>query len=376
MGKGRRDAWRQEGGSRPHTPGASSRSLHSCPAPSPFHLQISPLTSTPFLLLCLLSGAPASVCCPLNIASLPSLFHSHGAWPTPSLLGSRLRVLSMVPPAHVHGHFSASSALTLGVGVGKRPSPTVPITAIISAVGPLQTSGSAFPPPLCGPLRGGGHILLFLPPDSLLNLFCSFSSFTWPRVQALMMGMASSLFSSLLLPTCHPCHPPNHSIHPSCRDQSHFLKQTQLSLPADSPTSLPSTSRAESLPLASPLRPFRVDLHLPFHVHPTVHLMHPTPSPGGKVPHFPSSPSPLGPPLPSNAVSSAGKPFLFSPSTLAYSFLKVQAKCLFFDRDFPNLQWSQDEATVAKSVDTSTWDRQGQCGTLAACRPCACWERH
>lgn len=346
MGKDRRDAWRQEGGSRPHTPGASSRSLHSCPAPSPFHLQVSPLTSTPLLLLCLLSGAPASVCCPLNIASLPSLLHSHGAWPAPSLLGSRLWVLSTVPPARVHGHFSAPSALTLGVGLGKRPSPTVPITAIISTVGPYRSPGPLSLLPFAVHSGWRPHPLVS-PPDSLLNLFCS-SSFTWPRVQTLMMGMASSPFSSLLLPACHPCHPPNHSIHPSCRDQSHFLKQTQLSLPADSPASLPSTSRAESLPLASPPRPFQVDLHLPFHVHPTVHLMHPTPSPGGKVAHFPSAPSPLGPPSPSNAVSSARKPFLFSPSTLAYSFLKVQAKCLFFDRDFPNLQWSQDEATVAE----------------------------
>lgn len=160
----------------------------------------------------------------------------------------------------------------------------------------------------------------------------------------------NGLFTVLLTTSPRlPSLPPPEPQHPSIMQGPESLsKQTQLSLPADSPASLPSTSRAESLPLASPPRPFQVDLHLPFHVHPTVHLMHPTPSPGGKVAHFPSAPSLLGPPSPSNAVSSARKPFLFSPSTLAYSFLKVQAKCLFFDRDFPNLQWSQDEATVAE----------------------------
>lgn len=163
---------------------------------------------------------------------------------------------------------------------------------------------------------------LVSPPDSLLNLFCSFS-FPWPRVQALMTAVASSAFSSLLLPACHPCHPPNHSIHPSCRDQSHFLKQNWLSLPADNPASLPSTSRVESLPLASPPRPFRADLHLPFHVHPTVHLMHPTPSPGGKVAHFPSAPSPLGPPLPSNALFPLrGSPFFSLPPHLPIPFTR------------------------------------------------------
>lgn len=221
----------------------------------------------------------------------------------------------------------------LGVGVGKRSSPTVPITAIISAIGPLQTSGSAFPPPLCGALRGGATSLVSLPPDSLLNLFCSFSFFHMAQSSGSDDG--NGLFTVLLTtsPTLPPLPPPKPQ-HPSIMQGLESLSKAD---PAYSllttPASLPSTSRAESIPLASPPRPFRVDLHLPFHVHPTIHLMHPTPSPGRKVPHFPSVPSSVRAPLPSNAVSSAGKPLLSFPPHLPIPF-KVQAKCLFLTVTF------------------------------------------
>lgn len=317
---------------------------------SPFHLQISPLTSTPFLLLCLPFRSPCFCLLPIKYC-FPSqpLFHSHGAWPTPSLLGSRLGsspwcrqpmcMATSQPPLH-----SPSRR-----GGGEAPFPHRPHHCHHQRCWPATDLRVCFPsPPLCGPLRGGGHILLFLPPDSLLNLFCSFSSFTWPRVQALMMGIASSLFSSLLLPTCHPCHPPNHSIHPSCRDQESLSKADPAFSLLLTVSDLPSTSRAESLPLASPLRPFRVDLHLlststhrSSHASYTFTWRESTP--------LPKLTKPIrAPPLALKCRFLCGGSPFFSLPPLAYSFLKVQAKCLFFDRDFLTFSGVQDEATVAR----------------------------
>ena len=182
--------------------------------------------------------------------------------------------------------------------------------------------GSALPPPspslpssaLLAHYRPPGPLSLLLPfavhsrVEAASSCFSprlvleSLLLFLFPVAQSSGSDDGSGLFSVLFTTSPRlPSLPPPKPQHPSIM-QSHFLKQTWLSLPADTPASLPSTSRVESLPLASPLRPFQVDLHLPFHVHPTVHLMHPTPSPGRKVAHFPSAPSPLGPALPSNAL--------------------------------------------------------------------------
>lgn len=201
--------------------------------------------------------------------------------------------------------------------------------------------GSALPPPspslpssaLLAHYRPPGPLSLLLPfavhsrVEAASSCFSprlvleSLLLFLFPVAQSSGSDDGSGLFSVLFTTSPRlPSLPPPKPQHPSIM-QSHFLKQTWLSLPADTPASLPSTSRVESLPLASPLRPFQVDLHLPFHVHPTVHLMHPTPSPGRKVAHFPSAPSPLGPALPSNALFPLrGIPFFSLPPHLPIPF--------------------------------------------------------